>query len=90
MNKRKENCKNYSTMFCKCGCGDGVILKVEKDGVGASLQLVSSRFSSQQENSLIEKLKRIWCIIKNKEYRYFDILIDENELKEFKDFVAQI
>ncbi len=40
--------------------------------------------------SLKEKLKRIWYIIRGKEYCYFDILIDKNELQEFKQFVARM
>lgn len=37
-----------------------------------------------------EKIKRIWYIIRGKEYCYFDILIDKDELQEFKEFVAKI
>lgn len=40
--------------------------------------------------SLRKKIKRIWYIIIGKEYCYFDILIDKNELQEFKDFVARL
>lgn len=40
--------------------------------------------------SLREKIKRIWYIITGKEYCYFDVLIDEDELQEFKKFVASL
>lgn len=40
--------------------------------------------------SFKEKLKRIWYIIIGKEYCYFDILIDKDELQKFKEFVAKL
>lgn len=84
----------YKTMFCKCGCGNGVILKADNDkDFGISLQLVSDNFYggySNRKNSIKEKIKRIWYIIRNKEYCYFDILIDRNELQEFKEFIMKL
>lgn len=79
----------YKTMFCKCGCGNGVILKVDEDECGLSLQLVSDNFYSGQK-SFKDKLRRIWCIIRGKEYRYFDLHIDDDEVTEFKEFVAKL
>ena len=81
-------------MFCKCGCGNGVILKADNDeDFGVSLQLVSDNFYSGHSNgrySLKEKFKRIWYAIREKEYCYFDILIEPKELQEFKEFVARL
>lgn len=86
--------RNYKTMFCKCGCGNGVILKTDNDkDLGVSLQLVSDIFYSGHNNgrySFKEKIKRIWYIIKGKEYRYFDIFITPKELQEFKEFVSRL
>ena len=82
----------YAT-FCECGCGNGVHLKAYKEDGELSVQLVSNNFYSGRKNiknSLKEKLKRIWYIIANKEYCYFEILIHKNELQKFKDFVAKL
>ncbi len=83
--------KNEYVTFCKCGCMDGVVLKADNNDHELSLQLVSDNFYFMQgrgKMSLKEKLKRIWFIITGKEYCYFDILIDEEELQAFKEFVA--
>lgn len=89
-----EKSKRYKTMFCKCGCGNGVIIKSDNDkDFGVSLQLVSNIFYTgynNRRNSIKEKIKRIWYIIKGKEYCYFDILIDKDELQEFKEFVEKL
>lgn len=85
---------NFKTMFCKCGCANGVVLRAdnEKD-FGISLRLVSDNFymcNGNIINSFKEKVKRIWYIISGKEYCYFDILIEPKELQEFKEFVARL
>lgn len=83
--------QNEHVTFCKCGCGNGVVLKFDNEDNEFSLQLVSDSFYFRQDKgkmSFKEKCKRIWYIIRGKEYCYFDILIDKNELQEFKEFVA--
>ena len=85
--------QNEHVTFCKCGCGNGVVLKFDNEDNEFSLQLVSDSFYFRQDKgkmSFKEKLKRIWYIIRGKEYCYFDILIDKNELQEFKEFVARM
>lgn len=84
---------NEQVTFCKCGCGDGVVLKFDKEDNELSLQFVSDCFYMMQNKgkmSLREKIKRVWYIITSKEYCYFDILIDKNELQKFKEFVAKM
>lgn len=84
---------NEYVTFCKCGCGNGIVLKADKEDDELSVQLVSDNFYFRQNKggmSFREKLKRIWYIITGKEYCYFDILIDKDELQEFKEFVARL
>lgn len=86
------NNNEYST-FCKCGCGNGVILKFDNEDDELSVQLVSDNFYSIQNKgkmSIKERLKRIWYIVRGKEYCYFNILIDKNELHEFKEFITRL
>lgn len=84
---------NEYVTFCKCGCGNGVILKFDNEDDELSVQLVSDNFYSIQNKGKMpikEKLKRIWYVVRGKEYCYFDILIDKNELHEFKEFIARL
>lgn len=85
--------ENEFVTFCNCGCGNGIVLKADNEDEEVSLQIVSDTFYIMQDKgkiSLREKIKRIWYIIIGKEYCYFDILIDKDELQEFKDFVARL
>lgn len=85
--------ENEFVTFCNCGCGSGIVLKADNEDEEVSLQIVSDTFYIMQDKGkmpLREKIKRIWYIIIGKEYCYFDILIDKDELQEFKDFVARL
>lgn len=85
--------KNEDVTFCKCGCRNGIVLKADIEDDNLSLQIVSDNFYIMQNKgkmSLKEKIKRIWYIITGKEYCYFDILVDKDELQEFKEFVAKL
>ena len=90
---KNEN-EKYCVLHCSCGCNSGVLLRAEKDeDFGSSLSLVSDVYYTIQQTAwskFTEKCKRIWAIIRNKEYCYFDICIDNEDLKEFKAFVAEI
>lgn len=85
--------ENEYVTFCDCGCGNGVVLKFDKEDNELYMQLVSDIFYTMQNKdkmSFREKMKRILCIIRGKEYCYFDILMDKNELHKFKEFVARL
>lgn len=85
--------ENEFVTFCKCGCRNGIVLKADNEDNDLSLQIVSDNFYAMQnkgEMTIKEKIKRIWYIIRGKEYCYFDILIDKDELQEFKEVVAKI
>lgn len=85
--------ENEFVTFCKCGCRNGIVLKADNEDNDLSLQIVSDNFYTMQNKgkmTIKEKIKRIWYIIRGKEYYYFDILIDKDELQEFKEFVAKI
>lgn len=80
-------------LYCSCGCNKGVALKAETDNWGCYLSLVSDVFHMQADTGwdrFKKKCKRIWSIVRNKEYIYFDICIDPDDLKEFKEFVAKM
>ena len=90
----KDNNDKYCSLYCSCGCDEGVILKAEKDEcLGYAFSLVSDVYYIAQHSTIWrfkEKCRRIWSIIRNKEYYYFNIWIDEEDIKEFKEFVAKM
>ena len=84
--------KDSLTLYCSCGVSDGVLLRTDTFG-GLDIALVSDIFYTSQKSRwdiFKEKCKRIWFIIRNKEYSYFDILVEPEDMKEFKEFVNKI
>ena len=89
----KDNNGTYCGLYCSCGCNDGIILKTYKDSEGCDLSLVSDAFYETQKTGWTrfkKKCRRIWSIIRNEEYSYFEICIEPEDLKEFKEFVAKM
>ena len=90
----RDHSNEHCGVYCSCGCGSGIVLKAEKDGdYGYFLSLVSDKWYTSSTTAwerFKEKCKRIWCIIRNKEYYYFDICVRKKDLEEFKEFVAKM
>ena len=82
------------SMYCSCGCLNGVILNADKDGdMGYRISLVTDIWNSSQEtgwDKFKEKCRRIWRILRNKEHHYFDIYLKDGDITEFKEFVAKL
>lgn len=73
---------------CKCGCDEGIHFKIEnyEDSDYAFLSYTNGNFYTQQIPSF-EKLKKIWAIIRNKDFYYSDIVLTKDDFNEFKEWI---
>lgn len=85
--KNSEN--NELIINCKCGCDEGIHLKIYdyEDGDYTILTFSNGHFYTLRRHSFIEKIKKIWSIIRNKDFYYSDILMTKDEFEEFKRWV---
>lgn len=87
--KSKDN--KEIAIICKCGCDNGMFIKIDNSyGDYAYQSYLSSNFMKEQYGAwdvFIWKLKKIWAIIRNKDYYYSDIVLSAEDWAEFKDFV---
>lgn len=74
---------------CKCGCDEGIHLKIYdyKDGDYAFLTYTNGNFYTQQRTPFFEKLKKIWAIIRNKDFYYSDIVFTKDDFNKFKEWI---
>ena len=84
--------KNELIVCCKCGCDAGMHIIVEPiEGDYAYVSYLNGNFYTEQNRSFLrvfaDKAKRIWAIIRNKDYCYSDIIMDTKDWGAFKEFV---
>ena len=78
---------------CNCTCGEGVRIRVvEKDDYFFLMSYVNNSFSIEQEQScwkvFCKKIKKIWYIIRGKDYLYSEICMTKDEFEEFKNYIT--
>lgn len=78
---------------CNCGCDEGVHIKIDESfGDFAYQAFTSGNFYKEQYGMfgvLKEKLKKIWAIVRNKDYYYSDIVMSKEEFQELKEWINQ-
>jgi hypothetical protein len=76
-----------------CSCGHAILRfsKWEEDEINTYIiELFSSTFYDKQQpiwDNIKERLKLIWCGITGKQYQFYDLYIDEDQVDEFVEFV---
>ena len=82
---------------CKCGCQDAIHIKVDdedKDSDYYAIQTyMNGNWYRDQDDRVFRtigrKLKKIWAIIRNKDYYYSDVLMSYEDFKKFKEYINQ-
>lgn len=80
---------------CHCTCNDGIRIRVEKDehDFYYYLSYTNGNWYRDQTSVLrtfFNKLKKIWAIIRNKDYYYSEILMQKEDFDEFKEYINSI
>ena len=81
---------------CECGCDDSIHFCVSEDeetyNYYAIMSYMNGNFYKDQYGMfgvLKEKLKKIWAIIRNKDYYYSDVVMNGEDFKRFKEYINQ-
>ena len=89
--------KKELIVTCKCGCQDTIHIKVDdkdKDADYYAIQTyMSGNWYRDQDDTVIRcigrKLKKIWAIIRNKDYYYSDVLMSRKDFQKYKEYINQ-
>ena len=85
--------KTNLILDCKCGCDDAIKFKVDADAdIIMFATLLTSKFYSKQENFIrrfADKVKRIWGVIRNKDYCYGEVVLTKEDFRAFKNYINQ-
>ncbi len=86
--------KTEVIVTCRCGCDEAIHIIIDKDDYTyAFVSYMNGNFYKDQYGAfdiLKKKFKKIWAIIKNKDYYYSDIIMNKEEFKVFKEYVNSI
>lgn len=81
---------NECIASCSCGCGDSVQFSVLKDyefsGSYFYQTLLDAKWNAEQRG-FRWKLKKIWAILRNKDFHYSEICMSKAEFDQFKEWI---
>ena len=87
---------NDLVIDCDCGCDEGLRIRITDfdDDKYCILTYTSGNFYKDQEQTIgsviSKKAKKIWKVLRNKDYCYSEIIMTKDEFKEFKEYVANL
>ena len=81
---------NEMMITCSCGCDEGIHFRFDREDDGelyCCMAFISGRFYQEQEHAFRKKIKKIWAIIRNKDYYYSDVCMNKTQYQELKEYI---
>ena len=86
---------------CRCGCDEGVHIRIERDDPAINIDpendtlcyvtCLSSNWYRDQGKRIgyviWDKLRKIWAIIRNKDFYYSEILMTRKDFETFREYI---
>lgn len=92
--KNKDGKELY--VDCCCGCNEGIRLKIDKDDWDyyCFMTYTNGSFYREQGDTLwhvlYKKLKKIWAVIRNKDFYYAEVTMTKAEFDEFREYINSV
>ena len=92
--KNKDNTEFL--VDCNCGCNNGIRFRIDKDDFDyyCFMSYTNGNFYRDQDETLwkvfYKKLKKIWAIIRNKDFYYAEVMMNKDEFNEFKEYINNL
>lgn len=89
--------KKELVVTCRCGCEDAIHIKVDDEDKDTDYYAIQTYMNGNwyrdQDDRILRiigrKLKKIWAIIRNKDYYYSDVLMSCEDFKKYKEYIEQ-
>lgn len=89
---------------CRCGCDEGLHIRIERDDPADNIDpendtfcyatcLNSNWYRDQGKRIryvIGDKLRKIWAIIRNKDFYYSEILMTRKDFEVFREYVNEV
>ena len=92
-----SNDKKELIVNCRCGCESTIHIRVSDDlkdyGIYTLMTYLNGNFYRDQGDTILgtirRKLKKIWAILRNKDYYYADLSMSSEDFDQFKEYINQ-
>lgn len=85
--KRADNKEMVIT--CMCGCDEGIRVKIDPSYGDYCYQTYISGNFYKEQCGIGQKLKKIWAIIKNKDFYYSEVIMTKEDFEEYRRWINE-
>jgi len=90
--------KTEIIVSCRCGCEDSIHIRVYKedfdDDCFGIMTYMNGNFYSEQDETIwrviYKKLRKIWAIIRNKDFYYSDVTMSKSDFMKFREMINSV
>lgn len=81
---------------CNCGCDNGIRFRIDKEDFDyyCFMSYTNGKFYAEQGKTMwhifCKKLKKIWAIMRNKDFYYTEMMLTKDEFNEFREYINSI
>lgn len=89
---------------CRCGCDEGVHIRIEKNLPAINIDPDNDTFcyvtclnsywyrdqGKKIRYVILDKLRKIWAIICNRDFYYSEILMTRKDFETFKEYINEV
>lgn len=77
-------------LSCKCGCDEGIRVRIDRDEDCYSYITYLSGNWYKEQGCFRDKLRKIWAILRNKDYCYSEVILEQKEWESFKEWINKV
>lgn len=89
--------KKEMIVTCECGCHDAIHIKVDDEDKESDYYAIQTYMNANwyrdQDDSILRcigrKLKKIWAIIRNKDFYYSELVMNCEDFQKYKEYISQ-
>ena len=92
--KNKDGTELY--IDCCDGCGEGIRFQIDKEYFDyyCFMAYTNGNFYREQDDTMwnvfCKKLKKIWAIIRNKDFYYSEVIMTKADFDEFREYINSV
>ena len=85
----KSNDNKEMIITCNCGCDEGIRVKIDESFGDYCYQTYISGNYYKEQSGLLDKLKKIWNIIRNKDFYYSEVVMNKEDFEDYKKWINE-